>query len=223
MNRPVTAILVIALMVTVASITTVAYMQLKTGTASDKGQPTTSLLTSTTFSSSQTAQNSQEYNSNFDNLTKFILLNNIVQSQSAYRVFDTSYIESWSNETATGIMLWSFNHTTSITITSNTMYVQPHYNCGIMRTFGTVIQWPVYSIYNMTNIPYPVTVYIGSSEYDPSNYAVANTTSNVLVQNYFIVGYVSDGLPFIIYSSYVNATNVRVQVDNNPPCSGNQG
>ena len=242
MNRSVTAIIVIVLIVAIASVTTIAYMQVNTGRTSDLTPPTTTYQTCTgstpptgvvpctatmpptsgTLSSSQTAQSSQNYNNNF-NLTKFILLNNIVESQSAYRVFDTSYIESWSNQTATGIMLWSFNHTTSITITSNTMFVQPHYNCGIMRTFGTVIQWPVYSIYNVTNIPYPVAVYIGSSEYDPSNYGIANTTSNVPVQNYFIAGYVSDGLPFIIYSSHLNATNVQVQIDNQPPCSGNAG
>jgi hypothetical protein len=132
-------------------------------------------------------------------------------------------IESWSNSTATGMMLWSVNHTTSITITSTSMYVQPHYDCGIMQTFGSLIQWPVFAIYNWTNIPYPVTVYIGSTTYDPSNYQVANTSATLPVQSYFVAGYVSDGLPFIIYSSHDNATNVNVVVDNQPPCQGNTG
>ena len=104
---------------------------------------------------------------------------------------------------------------------STTMYVQPHFNCGLMRTFGPVIQWPVFAIYNWTNIPYPVTVYIGNTTYDPSNYGIANTTVTLPEQNYFVAGYVSDGEPFIIYSSLVNATNVNVVIDNVPPCSGN--
>jgi hypothetical protein len=157
------------------------------------------------------------------NLTAFILLNNLVSSPNVYRISEAEEIESWVSGNATGMMVWSVNHTTSVTIDGTSMYVDPNFNCGTLRTYASEFQWPVFAIYNWTNIPYPVTVYIGSTSYDPSNYGIANTTGTLQVQNYFVAGYVSDGESFIIYSSAVNATNVNVMVNNVPPCSGNSG
>jgi len=155
-------------------------MQVNTGRTSDLTPPTTTYQTctgstpptgvvpctatmppaSSTVSSSQTAQSSQNYNNNF-NLTKFILLNNIVESQSAYRVFDTAYIESWSNQTATGIMLWSYNHTTSITITSNMSLMNewqypptslnPYDPCGAPSVVGFAVIHGYYDLSNYTD------------------------------------------------------------------------
>lgn len=210
------SIVVVALIVTLGLIGIYESLVISSTTSSQSTTTLSNLSSSMTVSTQQQFSQSNYNSSTSDgqNLTSFILLNNIVESATAYRIYDTMYIESWSNMTATGIMLWSVNHTTSITVTGTSMYVEPHFNCGIMQTFGSVIQWPVFAIYNVTNIPYPVTVYIGQTTYDPSSYQIANTTTTVPVQNYFIVGYVTNGLPYLIYSSHDNVTNVNIVISN---------
>ena len=133
--------------VSIASLPTRSLSQNSTSTISNS--TSSSLLTNSQRSeSSYNSSTSSSSVSSQKNLTALVLLNNLVQSPTVYRISEAEEIESWSNATTTGIMIWSVNHTTSITINSTTMYVEPHFNCRTMRTFGTLIHWPVFAIYN---------------------------------------------------------------------------
>jgi len=176
------------------------------------GNSNRQIVTTNATSSQRAIQTTQDgqyshylTNSSNTNLTSFILLNNLAMSSNSYKIYNSLAVESFGNSSVGAIMVWSTNHTSRITINSTTAYIQTDSNSCIMQAYGTLIQWPVSSIYNVTNYPYPVTVYTGYTSYNPSVWGVAGTP-NVPSENYFIVGYVSDGIPYIVYNSLVNTT-----------------
>jgi FlaG/FlaF family flagellin (archaellin) len=179
-------------------------------------QPTTTTDTSTATQSGQYSH--YLTNSSNVNLTSFILLNNLAMSSHSYKIYNALEIESSGNSSFASIMIWSTNHTSSITINSTTAYIQTDYNSCIMRNYGNLIQWPVSSIYNTTNYPFPVTVYAGYTSYNPSVWGIAGTPK-VPSQNYFVVGYVSDGIPYIVYNSQVNTTR-SIVISSQPTFNG---
>ena len=132
----------------------------------------------------QNSQNPTDLSSSGSNLTSFILLNNLAASQNSYKIYNTLRIESLANTSLAEIIVWAVNHTSSITINSTTALIQTHYNSCAMQTYRNLIQWPV-----SLNYSYPVIVYAGY---------VAGTPDTPS-QNYFVVGYVSNEIPYIIY------------------------
>jgi hypothetical protein len=155
------------------------------------------------------------------NKTEFILLNNLAQAaeenlSGTYMIRGAVQISSETNQTETVIHVWTETYSETITINATTAFILSHDNRCILVPIGPGRGWNVDSIYNYTNFPFPVTVYVGKIVYDPSNWGIIANNTGLPKVNYFVVGYVTNGLPNIIYTSPPNAT-IDISVSNVPP------